>query len=134
MHNHVLVVVYHTTSITLGTCNSKCNLEGEYRDCIKSRRDKIGITRHIMMHQVLYNVHVTLFIGQLQHLVHHDMPCDPNLVLFWFCLFCFLYNPYIPLLNCINFTCLLSLKGLTEKLYAYALDRKKTSSHAKFQV
>ena len=29
------------------------NLE---RDCIKSRRDKIGITRHIMMHQVLYIV------------------------------------------------------------------------------
>ena len=57
-----------------------CNLEREYRDCIKGRRDKIGITRHIMMHQVLYNVHVTLFIGQLQHLVHHDMPCDPNLV------------------------------------------------------
>ena len=28
----------------------------EYRDCIKSRRDKIGITRHIMMHQVLYIV------------------------------------------------------------------------------
>ena len=26
------------------------------RDCIKSRRDKIGITRHIMMHQVLYIV------------------------------------------------------------------------------
>ena len=39
------------------------NLEREYRDCIKSRRDKIGITGHIMMHQVLYNVHVTLFIG-----------------------------------------------------------------------
>ena len=33
-----------------------CNLEREYRDCIKSRRDKIGITRHIMMHQVLYIV------------------------------------------------------------------------------
>ena len=33
-----------------------CNLEGEYRDCIKSRRDKIGITWHIMMHQVLYIV------------------------------------------------------------------------------
>ena len=32
------------------------NLESEYRDCIKSRRDKIGITRHIMMHQVLYVV------------------------------------------------------------------------------
>ena len=31
-------------------------LEREYRDCIKSRRDKIGITRHIMMHQVLYIV------------------------------------------------------------------------------
>ena len=27
-----------------------CNLEREYRDCIKSRRDKIGITRHIIMH------------------------------------------------------------------------------------
>ena len=27
-----------------------------YRDCIKSRRDKIGITRHIMVHQVLYIV------------------------------------------------------------------------------
>ena len=26
------------------------------RDCIKSIRDKIGITRHIMMHQVLYMV------------------------------------------------------------------------------
>ena len=41
------------------------NLEREYRDCIKSRRDKIGITRHIMMHKVLYNVHVTflIFIG-----------------------------------------------------------------------
>ena len=33
-----------------------CNLEREYRDCIKSRRDKIGITRHIIMHQVLYIV------------------------------------------------------------------------------
>ena len=45
-----------------------CNLEGEYWDCIKSRRDKIGIARHIMMHQVLYNVHVTLFIGQLHNI------------------------------------------------------------------
>ena len=26
------------------------------KDCIKSRRDKIRITRHIMMHQVLYIV------------------------------------------------------------------------------
>ena len=33
-----------------------CNIEREYRDCIKSRRDKIRITRHIMMHQVLYIV------------------------------------------------------------------------------
>ena len=32
------------------------NLEREYRDCLKSRRDKIRITRHIMMHQVLYIV------------------------------------------------------------------------------
>ena len=32
------------------------NFEREYRDCIKSRRDKIGITRHITMHQVLYIV------------------------------------------------------------------------------
>ena len=36
--------------------SKKKNLEWEYRDCIKSRRDKIGITRHIMMHQVLYIV------------------------------------------------------------------------------
>ena len=40
-----------------GQVNEKiCNLEREYRDCIKSRRDKIRITRHIMMHQVLYIV------------------------------------------------------------------------------
>ena len=39
-----------------GQETSKCNLEREYRDCIKSRRDKIRITRHIMMHQVLYIV------------------------------------------------------------------------------
>ena len=32
------------------------HLEREYRDCIKSRRDKIGITRHIMMYQVIYIV------------------------------------------------------------------------------
>ena len=32
------------------------NLGREYKDCIKSRRDEIGITRHIMMHQVLYIV------------------------------------------------------------------------------
>ena len=32
--------------------SERCNLE---RDCIKSRRDQIGITRHIMMQQVLYN-------------------------------------------------------------------------------
>ena len=58
------------------------NFEGEYRDCIKSRRDKIGITKHIMMHQVLYNVRVTLFIGKLHniYIALGDMPCDPNLV------------------------------------------------------
>ena len=42
-----------------------CNLE---RDCIESKRDKVGITRHIMIHQVLYNAHVTLFIGQLHNI------------------------------------------------------------------
>ena len=51
----------------ISTVIYKCNLE-KYRDCIKSSRDKIGITRHIMMHQVLYNVHVTLFIGQLHNI------------------------------------------------------------------
>ena len=50
------------------TITKNYNLDREYRDCIKSRRDKIGITRHIMMHQVLYNVHVTLFIGQLHNI------------------------------------------------------------------
>ena len=51
-------------------------------DCIKSRRDKIKITRHIVMHQVLYNVHVTSLLGNCT--IHRtwciDMPCDPNLV------------------------------------------------------
>ena len=45
-----------TKSSKKGQEASKCNLEKEYRDCIKSRRDKTGITRHIMMHQVLYIV------------------------------------------------------------------------------
>ena len=31
-----------------------CNLEREYRDCIKSRRGKVGMTRYVMIHQVLY--------------------------------------------------------------------------------
>ena len=49
------------TDHTYSQVNDKiCNLQREYRDC---RRDKTGITRYIMMHQVLYNVHVTLFIG-----------------------------------------------------------------------
>ena len=39
-----------------GQETSNCNLEREYRDCIKSRRDKIRITRYIMKHQVLYIV------------------------------------------------------------------------------
>ena len=30
------------------------------QNCSKCRRDKIGITRHIIRHQVLCNVHVTL--------------------------------------------------------------------------
>ena len=43
-------------------CYSKCNIEREYyRDCIK---DKIEITGHIAK---CYNVHVTLFIGQLHN-------------------------------------------------------------------
>ena len=35
----------------------------EYRDCIKSRRDKIGITRHIMKHHVIH------FIRQLHNII-----------------------------------------------------------------
>ena len=57
--------IYIYTQVNL---KIECNLEREYWDCIKSRRDKVGITRHIMMHQVLYNVHVTLFIGQLHNI------------------------------------------------------------------
>ena len=45
---------------------NECNLEREYRDCIKSRRDKIRITRHIMMHQVLYIVNFTVPLHVLQ--------------------------------------------------------------------
>ena len=46
-----------------------CNLEREYRDCIKSRRDKIGITRHIMMHQVLYIVQLPNEEGDM-HIIY----------------------------------------------------------------
>ena len=50
----------------------------QFKKGIKSRRDKIVITRHIMMHQLLYlcGCHEEV---DMQHLVHHDMPCDPNL-------------------------------------------------------
>ena len=65
------------------TYKRQVNLEREYRNCRKSRRDKNGITRHIMMHQVLYIVQLPneeddLYI--IQHFVHRDMPCDLNLV------------------------------------------------------
>ena len=65
--------------------NKRRNLGREYRDCIKSRRDKIGITRHIMMHQVLYIVQLPdeeddMHIIEQLAMVHHGMPCDPNLV------------------------------------------------------
>ena len=33
----------------------------------KSRRDKTGIIKHIIMHHVLYNVHVTLFMHNISH-------------------------------------------------------------------
>ena len=33
-----------------------------------------------MMYQVLYIVQLPNEEGDMQHLVHHDMPCDPNLV------------------------------------------------------
>ena len=53
----IMSLVSITKSSNKRQVNGKiCNLEREYRDCIKSRRDKIGITRHIMMHQVLYIV------------------------------------------------------------------------------
>ena len=42
--------------VSITKSSKKRTREREYRDCIKSRRDKIGITRHIMMHQVLYIV------------------------------------------------------------------------------
>ena len=51
-----------------------CNLEREYR---KQKRQDWD---HIMMHQVPYIVQLPNEEGDMQHLVHHDMPCDPNLV------------------------------------------------------
>ena len=57
MRSAIMSLVNITKSSKKRTGDSKiCNLEREYRDCIKSRRDKIGITRHIMMHQVLHIV------------------------------------------------------------------------------
>ena len=46
--NHMLYIIQVNKKL--------CNLEKEYRDCIKSRRNKVEITRHIIMHQVLYIV------------------------------------------------------------------------------
>ena len=70
------------------------NLEKEYRDCIKSRRDKIGIARHII------DAPSAIYIVQLpneeddMHIIAialgASMICQS-------CLFCFLYNPF---LNC----------------------------------
>ena len=60
-----LCVCMHTSTVSLDENNYPLkrssqqvnrNLEREYRDCIRSRRDKIGITR--LMHQVLYNMPV----------------------------------------------------------------------------
>ena len=48
---------------------NECNLEREYRDCIKSRRGKIRITRHIMMHQVLYIVQLPNEEGDM-HIIY----------------------------------------------------------------
>ena len=64
----IIILEVQCIYVRMYICISNYNLEREYRDCIKSRRDKIGITRHIMMHQVLYNLHVTLFIGQLHNI------------------------------------------------------------------
>ena len=46
-----------------------CDLEREYRDCIKGRRDKIRITRRIMMHQVLYIVQLPNEEGDM-HIIY----------------------------------------------------------------
>ena len=97
----------------------------EYRDCTKSRGDKIGITRHIMMHQVLYNVHVTLFVGQLHnilHLVHHGMLYDPNLVSSTF----HTITIFPFLIAFLKFTCLLSFFLL---LLVIALDIEHLNTH-----
>ena len=93
-----------------------------------------------MMHQVLYIVQLPNEEGDMhiiEHLVHHDMPCDPNLVSSAF------YTIHISHSKLHSFTCnVLSVpiiisfsrsKGVNGKLYANALDRKKTCSHAKFQ-
>ena len=72
----IFYVHAHNCHLCITKKEKMCNLEREYRVCIKSRRDKAGITRHIMMHQVLYDVHVTLHWVTAQYidLVHHDMP------------------------------------------------------------
>ena len=50
-HTHAHTHTHTHTHTTLSHVQYICNLEREYRDCAKS---KIGITRHNMMHQVLY--------------------------------------------------------------------------------
>ena len=61
------------------------HLEREYRDCIKSRRDKIRITRHIMMHQVLYIVQ----LPNEEHIIIIVMIC---LVILMFSLLLFIQS------------------------------------------
>ena len=57
MHAHIYCIIrWNNHPLKRSSQQVNRNLEREYRDCIRSRRDKIGITR--LMHQVLYNMPV----------------------------------------------------------------------------
>ena len=63
----------------------------------------------------------------------YQFSCKISGLLFtWFTCFDVMYGLHYNVL--LELTIIQEVKGLTEKLYAYALARMKTCSHAKFQV
>ena len=61
----------------------KCNYYKKDKSTFNLERDCTeGITKHIMMHQVLYIVQLPNEEGDVHW--HLDMPCDPNLVSYAF--------------------------------------------------
>ena len=101
-----IMYIQNLVDLVVLMCNIPecCNLEREYRDCIKSRRDKIS--RHIMMQQVLYNGHVTLLTSLGNCTIYSTWCIMICLVIPILSLLLFIQSLYS--LSKLPFTCLLS--------------------------